>query len=153
MNLQKEFYKKLDSDKIKINWNKNPIKMNLFLSFLKIDVQRCKNFLGSSTGWTKLINNEYNLIIGGGIIKSIEYLDNLQFGAKLDNIYNNYVNPFYLFNVLSNDGKIFFVAYYKDEIYNILKKSDQEVKDLRQQLKKTKKLNDQLHAEATRLFS
>lgn len=139
MNLQKEFYSKLKSDKIKINWNKKPIKMDLFLSFLTVTVNESKDHLGSSTGWTRFENEEYKLIIGGGIIQG-HWLDSLQYGTKLDNPYNNYVNPFYLFNILSEEGKKFFVEYYKEDIDIVLKCQSDKVKSLTEQLKIAKKL-------------
>jgi len=119
MNYKKEFYEKLKSDKIKINWNKNPIKMSEFLSFLIVPYERSTEHLGDRNGWTKLFNNEIKLEISGGIVNGIEYLDSIQYGAKLSNPYNNYVNPFYLFEIMTNEGKLFFSNYYKEEINQI----------------------------------
>ena len=118
----KEFYSKLDIDKIKINWNKKPIKMDLFLSFLTVDVKRSDNHLGSSTGWTQLTGKD-SLIIGGGVIKGIEYLDRIKYQKNMDNPYNNYVNPFYLFNILTDEGVMFFRDYYAEDIRGILKQA------------------------------
>jgi hypothetical protein len=114
------FYDKLQADKIKISWNKNPIKMDKFLSFLTINVERSYDHLGSDTGWTRLNNKEHKLIIGGGIVGNIEYLDSVQYGIKLNNPYNNYVNPFYLFDILTKEGRAFFVEYYTSEIHVIV---------------------------------
>ncbi|NCW12405.1 MAG: hypothetical protein EBV82_04425 [Chitinophagia bacterium] len=47
--INKELYSKLKHDKIQINWNKNPIKMDLFLSFLTVDVTRSTTHLGFET--------------------------------------------------------------------------------------------------------
>lgn len=153
MNLQKEFYRKLDSDKIKINWNENPIKMELFLSFLKIKTERCTNFLGHSTGWTQLINDKHKLIIKGGLVKSIEHLDNLQYGTNLDNQYNNYVNPFYLFDILNKNGKMFFLEYYKAEICDVLKQASLKVNRLKEQLDESEKLKSSIIKEIKHLES
>lgn len=109
-------FSKLPHHKIKINCNKNPIEMKLFLSFLTVEVKRSSNHLGSSTGWTLLENDELKLKIGGGIVKGKELLDSLQFGTKPNNKYNNYVNPFYLLGILTEDGKNFFIDYYKEDI-------------------------------------
>lgn len=114
--LKARFYDKLQSDKIKINWNKNPIKMDVFLSFLTIPVERSYDHLGSDTGWTKLNNKEHKLVVSGGIVGNIEYLDNIQYGIKLSNQFNNYVNPFYLFDILTKEGQAFFLGYYANEI-------------------------------------
>jgi len=54
--IKQSFYDKLQSDKIKINWNKNPIKMDLFLSFLTIPVVRSYEHyrqFDASNGWGK----------------------------------------------------------------------------------------------------
>lgn len=114
--LKADFYNKLQTDKIKINWNKNPIKMELFLSFLTIPVERSYDHLGSDTGWTKLNNKDHKLVVSGGIVGNIEYLDHIEYGIKLSNPYNNYVNPFYLFDILTKEGQAFFLEYYAHEI-------------------------------------
>jgi hypothetical protein len=122
----KKFLRALDFDKVTINWNKNPIPMNLFLSFLTVEVERKTDGLGSSNGWTKLVGED-GLIIGGGIIKGVEYLDRLKYGERLDNPYNNHVNPFYMFGILNQEGRKFFVEYYKDDIQAILSKADERL--------------------------
>ena len=122
----REFLNHLPKDKTKINWNKNLIPMKLFLSFLTVDVERSRSHLGSDTGWTRL-NGENGLVVSGGIVKNTEYLDNLRYGKNLDNPYNNYVNPFYLFGILNEEGKRFFRNYYKDEIADMLAKSKQKI--------------------------
>ena len=61
-------------------------------------------------------NQEHNLIIRGGWVNGKEYLDSIQFGKNLSNPYNNYVNPFYLENIMIIEGKQFFINYYKEEI-------------------------------------
>ncbi len=120
MDIKKEFYNKLPSDKIKINWNKKPIKMDIFLSFLTVPVIRSRDHFGSDTGWTLLENKEINLRIGGGIVGDVEYLDTLRLGAKLSNPYNDYVNPFFLWEILDNQGREFFIGYYANEISNTI---------------------------------
>jgi len=136
MHLLKEFYGKLPDEKIKINWNKNPIKMEKFLSFLTVPTVRSKEHLGACNGWTLLKNEELNLRITGGIVNKVEWLDNIQFGKKLANPYNNYVNPFYLWEILTKDGLDFFYEYYDDEI-------TKRIKDMKMKIKTTEKqLND-----------
>ncbi len=120
MNYKNEFYNKLSNDKIKINWNKNPIKMSLFISFLIIPYERSRDHLGSHNGWTKIFNNEYKLEVGGGIVKGIEYLDTIQYGIKLSNPYSNFVNPFFLFDILTKEGQLFFINYYKEDIDKLI---------------------------------
>jgi len=132
--LKKDFYDKLPYDKININWNKKAIAMDLFLSFLQVEVKRSNDHLGLITGWTLLYNNELKLQIGGGIVKGTEYLDSLQFGTKLSNPYNNYVNPFYLFEILNNEGRVFFVDYYKDEIKKIVLNYKDDISYLKKSL-------------------
>ncbi len=71
--LKSVFYDKLQSDKIKINCNKNPIRMDLFLSFLTIDTERNYKHLGVDTGWTELRNDAHRLIVRGGKVNGVEY--------------------------------------------------------------------------------
>lgn len=134
ININKDFYKKLDYDKIKINWNKNPIKMDLFLSFLLVDVTKSKDHLGCSTGWTLYENNEKALYISGGIVQRIEYLDSIQYGKKLQNIYNDYINPFYLFEIFNNEGKQFFINYYKKDILSLVERQKNKLKELQNKI-------------------
>ncbi len=114
------FYDKLRGDKINISWNKNLIRMDLFLSFLTVQVERSYDHLGSCTGWTQLYNKERQLLIKGGLVGGVEYLDSLQYGIKLSNPYNNYVSPFYMFDILTKKGHAFFLDYYAEDIDNIL---------------------------------
>lgn len=145
--LKKTFYNKLPHDKIKINWNKNPISMSLFLSFLTVEVKRSHDHLGSYTGWTLLENDKLKLKIGGGIVNGIELLDSLQFGEKLSNSYNNYINPFYLFDILSEEGRDFFFNYYKSDIENIVKSVESDIKYLESDLKNKKELLSEILSE------
>jgi len=141
MTIEKDsILKNLSYEMIKINWNKNPVKMDLFLSFLTIKVERSYNHLGSFTGWSLLFNKEIKLEIGGGTVKGIEYLNDLKYGEKLDNPYNNYVTPFYLFDILTEEGKKFFLGYYKEEIDKTLKNQTDKVISLSNQLKDNKNL-------------
>ncbi len=137
--LKDSFYNKLNNDKIKINWNKNPIKMDLFISFLNVKLVRSHDHLGSNNGWTKLNNESISLVIGGGFVNGIEYLDSIQFGRKLSNPYNNYVNPFYLFEIMTSEGQSFFVDYYKDDINNIVKSYEDKKNNAENNLKMARK--------------
>jgi len=150
--IQNNFYKKLDANKIKINWNKNPVEMSLFLSFLKVEVVRCHNHLGSDTGWTLLKNDEFGLNVSGGIIGGKEFLDSLQFGKNLMNPYNNYVNPFYLFEILSKEGQDFFINYYKDDIDKILSVVKDRINGLKAQLLFQERLLDDLLIEVESIY-
>jgi len=147
MDIKKEFYNKLPSDKIKINWNKNPIKMDKFLSFLVIPVSRSNNHFGSDTGWTLLENEDISLYIGGGIIQGTEYLDSLQLGEKISNPYNDYVNPFYLWEILSREGRKFFVKYYANDIAEIIADVSNKIKHTQNELSKLKDMRKQIQAE------
>lgn len=125
---------KLPHDKVKINWNKNPIEMKRFLSFLTVEVKRSTDHLGSCTGWTLLENDELKLKIGGGIVNGKEWLDSLQFGTKLNNKYNNYVNPFYLLGILTEEGKNFFIDYYKEDIDKLVSEQKDSIAYLKRSL-------------------
>ncbi len=147
MDLRKEFYHKLDYDKIKINWNKNPIKMELFLSFLNIGTERSTEHLGNCTGWTKLTNKEHKLEIGGGVVNGIEYLDSLRYKKNLHNQYNNWVTPFNMFELLTEKGKSFFFEYYEKDIELICKDADQTIKNLQEKVKQAKEIKKAVHNE------
>ena len=137
--LKESFYNKLKDDKIKINWNKKPIRMDLFISFLNVELIRSNDHLGSNNGWTKLQNESIKLYIGGGIVDGVEYLDTLKYGEKLSNVYNNFVNPFYLFEIMNNDGQKFFIDYYKEDIDKIVKSFEDKKSNAEWNLKQARK--------------
>lgn len=112
--------KSLKNDKTKINQNKNPVPMQLFLSFLNVEVSKSTDHLGASNGWTEFYNKEHDLIISGGVCDGGHWLHMIQYGKKLQNAYNNYVNPFYLFDIMNDNGKIFFLKYFKEDIYKLI---------------------------------
>lgn len=161
MDIKKEFYNKLPTDKIKISWNENPIKMDLFLSFLTVPVIRSNKHLGLDTGWTLFENKEHNLRVDGGIVNSIEYLDSLSFGNKLSNPYNDFVSPFYLWEILNDDGRKFFVDYYESDISKIINKLAYKIEYAEIELEKLKsifgKIDDEKialkHNTVTTIFS
>lgn len=131
--IKADFYDKLSYSKTEFNWNKNPIKMDLFLYFLKVPVILSTSHLGYDNGWTLLKNKEMALTLHGGIIAGVHYLNNIEFGERLCNKYNNYVNPFYLFEILSEEGQKFFLNYYKEDIEKMisdLEKSIEYSKDI-----------------------
>ena len=134
----KEFYKDIRDDKFKINKGGNTIKMDLFLSFLTVDTTRSESYLGKSNGWTRLENKEHKLFISGGYFKGTEYLDSLKYGNNLDNVYNDFVNPFYLFDVMNEKGKNFFLSYYKEDIKEVLNKKDSKIMELNDKIKQLK---------------
>ena len=137
--LKETFYNKLKDDKIKINWNKNPIRMDLFISFLNVELIRSNDHLGSNNGWTKLQNESIKLYIGGGIVDGIEYLDTLKYGEKLSNGYNNFVNPFYLLEIMNTDEQQFFSDNYIEDIDKILKSFEEKKTNAEWNLKQARK--------------
>jgi hypothetical protein len=116
----KEFLKALKSEKIKIRGNRKPVPMKTFLDFLTVKAERQDgDFLGKCNGWTEHFGDD-NLLIKGGVVKGVEYLDSIVYKKNLDNPWNNLVNPFYLFEILNEEGKAFFLNYYKNDIEAIL---------------------------------
>lgn len=122
-----KFLKRISWEKIEMNWNKNPIKMKDFLVFLTVPVYQGKGHLGYENGWTKWYNDENKLCISGGIFKGVEYLNSLQYKKNLDNPYNKFVNPFYLFEIMTDTGKKFFLDYYRDEIAKEINNAEKEL--------------------------
>jgi hypothetical protein len=118
--------RKLPQDKIEINWNKKPVRMDLFLSFLTNELTRSSEHLGHCNGWTRLFGDD-DLEVGGGMVGGVEYLDTLQYRRKLENPYNNYVSPFSLFEIMTTEGKQFFLDYYSTEIQEQLKLASDEL--------------------------
>lgn len=110
---------KLHYDKIAMNWNKNPIKMLEFLSFLKVPVVKSTDNLGIERGWTEYTGDN-RLVICGGWVRGVEYLNTLKYKTNLHNPYNNYVGPFHIFDILTDEGKKFFLEYYKDDIHEAI---------------------------------
>lgn len=120
MNYKKELYDKLDSAKIEIANNSDPIRMDIFMPFLKVPVVKIKDHLGSVTGWTRYENEEVGLVIMGGRVRGVEYLNDIQYTKNPSNKYHNYVNPFFIFDLLTKDGRKFFANYYETEILKII---------------------------------
>ena len=145
MYLLKEFYGKLPDDKIKINWNKNPIKIDKFLSFLTVKTTRSKDHLGSCNGWTLHENKELFLYVTGGIVNGNEWLDNIQFGRNLANSYNNYVNPFYLWEIMTQEGLDFFLAYYDNEITKQIDELSNKIKSTKATLYDLENFYNKIH--------
>ena len=150
MYLLKEFYGKLPDDKIKIKWNKKPIKMDEFLSFLTVETIKSNDHLGHCNGWTKHKNKELKLFITGGIINGTEWLDSIQFGKNLANPYNNYVNPFYLYEIMSKDGLDFFLEYYEDEISKRISELSNKIKSIKANLEDLESLYNKIMSGETK---
>ena len=43
-------------------------------------------------------------------------MDTIEYGHKMHNNYNNFVSPFFLFDIMTEQGKKFFIDYYSDDI-------------------------------------
>lgn len=129
---------KLPDDKIKIRWNKNPVRMDLFLSFLTVDVEKSKSHPGIDTGWTRY-NGENGLEIGGGYVyiggEKVELLDSIKYGVKIQNQHSNFVTPLHARDILSNDGVDFFIKYYSEEIERLKNESLNRIDELKRKQK------------------
>jgi hypothetical protein len=147
----KEFYSKLSYDKVKMNWNKNPIKMDLFLSFITIPYTRRTDHLGYENGWTLIVNHDYKLKIHGGVVNGIEYLDSIEFGEKLSNEYNNWVNPFYMSSILTSEGVKFFLEYYKADISEIINRNESAIVGYKNKITHCENALDSIHSEIKKL--
>lgn len=67
-------------------------------------------------------NKDINLIITGNRVNGVEYLDSLRYGKKLFESLQYSVNPFYLFDILTKEGREVFMDYYADDSGIIRKK-------------------------------
>jgi len=142
-----DLLKKLKGDRIKIAQNRKPITMELFLSFLTIEVRRGTGHAGEYMGWTRMINDHHKLTVRGGIVGRVEYLDMIEYGENLDNQYNNFVNPFYLWPIMTNDGKRFFLEYYTDDIDDVLEASMAKVLDAESRAAMLRKSHNSMDAD------
>ena len=129
--------------------------MNMFLGFITVDVEEIRDHLDYSNGWTRYENKDNALIIRGGVYGGVEYLDSIQFGEKLHNRYNNYVNPFYIFDILNEEGKVFFVDYFKAEILAIVESNREGIIFLEKKMAEQKAIfaNIQLEVEKLNLHN
>lgn len=128
--------KLLSKDKYEFTtWNKYLIPMDLFKSFITVPLKINKYFLGNYNGWTQCINEEHKLVIGGAVYHGIHYLNHVQYGLKRDNPYNNYVNPFYLFDIMNDEGKKFFMDYYREDIEKILKDKKSDIEFIKESIR------------------
>lgn len=136
--MEQRFFKHLDPDKIKLN-NSHRIKMDLFLSFLTVKTSIPDgNWFGKCTGWTNRLGDN-GLKITGGVVGGVEYLQYIEYGERLDNPYNNYVNPFYLFDIMTDEGKRYFVELYKEDIEAEIKKARTKAGELKSKAEAAKK--------------
>ena len=119
-------YKHLKISTIQLDGCKNPIPMEKFLQFLTVKTKLSSRLRGNS-GWRERYNESENLVITGGIMRGVEYLNTIEFGEKLQNPYNNYVNPFYIFPLMTSEGKAFFKELYRDEIKKLIKGLNENV--------------------------
>ena len=132
-----EILSKINKKKYEITyWNKNLIKMDLFKSFLIIDIELIEDHLGASNGWTMYENTKHELTITGGFFEGVEYLHTLRYKENLDNPWNNFVNPFHLFDIFKEDGKRFFCEYYKEDINGLLEKCNKNIEISKSELTK-----------------
>ena len=127
-------WKHLKISTIQCIWSKNPIPMENFLQFLTIKTKLSRKNLGGSNGWRERYNESENLVIKGGVIRGVEYLHAIEFGEKLQNPYNNFVNPFYLFPLMTSEGKAFFKGYYSAEIKSLIKGLKENVVEAKSQI-------------------
>ncbi len=136
--MSEQTYKHLSISAITIQGSKNPIPMKQFLQFLTVKTKISRSNLGRCNGWIERYNEEEKLVITGGTFRGVEYLNSIEFGEKLQNPYNNYVNPFYILHLMNSDGKAFFAKYYREEINNLIKSAKMNVVEATNRIKKEK---------------
>ena len=146
-----EFFSELKNDKIEFNWNKNPIKMKTFLGFLTVPVTKASDNFGADNGWTLHFNKDAELKIGGGIIGGIEWLNSIEYKKNLQNPYNNLVNPFFLGSLLTEEGRLFFASYYKEDITKLIAEQSKKVSRAALSLEAEKAKYSTFTSEAERL--
>lgn len=68
----------------------------------------------------------------------VQYVDSIEYGRNLANIHSHHVSPFYIFDILNDDGKAFFKNFYKDAIAKHIAKLDEQAKKAQQELEEAK---------------
>lgn len=129
---------KISNDSYKINSSKREeklITMNQFRSFLTFEVEYIADNHGRYNGWTEFRNEDMLCFISGGIYNGVNYLHQIEFGSRLHNKYNNFVNAFYLWEHLTAEGKVFFINYHKEEILSIIREQSKRVQAAKEKLK------------------
>lgn len=126
--LNSELIKKMP-DNYGINKTGGVIRMDVFKSFLTVDTKACDG-LGSDNGWSYYENNTGILIIQGGYYKGVEWLDNIRYGNRLQNPYNNFVNLFGVWDILSEEGRKFVIDYYESDLKKALDSKQKEIETL-----------------------
>ena len=120
----------LDKDKINFR-NENRLKMSSLLSFLDISFTTPDSFLGKGNGWTCYYNAEYRIRIDGAYPRGaggVEYLSHIQVeGAKLGNVYNDYVTIFSLWDFLNEEGRVYALSVYAEDIQKLKEEKTAEV--------------------------
>lgn len=130
---------KLSYDKFKIKyWNENLVRMDLFKSFITIELTASTNHLGASNGWTEYYNKEHKLIIHGGWFKGVEWIDSIQYGKNLHNPYNNYCTALHLAPIMTKEGVEFFKEYYKPDITAQIIKAKDDISRFQDAVKSAK---------------
>lgn len=126
----------LNSDLIKklpqnygINSTGGVIRMDVFKPFITVETKPCDG-LGSDNGWSYYENNTGTLIIQGGCYKGVGWLDNIRYGKRLQNPYNNFVNLFGVWDILSEEGQKFVIDYYESDLRKALDSKREEIETL-----------------------
>ncbi|MDP5205477.1 hypothetical protein ORI99_00230 [Alishewanella sp. SMS9] len=132
-----DFKSKIKTETQMFRDKRGALTIEQFMSMLKPEVSVSDRSI-SCTNWTAR-KGDNGLIICGGIINGTDYLASLQYGIKLHNQYNNYVNPLYLEDILTIKGVKFFKNYYKDELTSLALHAESEAEHLRN---KANKLDD-----------
>ena len=105
--------------------------MSDFLSFLTVDVEIGTGHGGYDSGWTRRYGKD-GLVVRGGIVRGVEYLDGLEYKKNLSDHYSNFCNPFFLCDILSKEGVSFFLNYYKSDIEVLIEAANQKYLAARQ---------------------
>ena len=120
----------LDKDKISYR-SENRLKMSSLLSFLDISFTTPESFLGKGNGWSCYYNAEYGIQIDGAFplgAGGVEYLSKIQVeGARLNSVYNDYVTIFSLWDFLNEEGRVYALSVYAEDIQKLKEEKTAEV--------------------------
>lgn len=146
MNTEVEFYLYRYLDFTNLYKRKNPIKMSDFLSYLTVPYEKRPHWSGDRLS-TLYVNEEHKLRINGVIISGVEYLNHITYKSGMEGGISNMVNPFYIFHILSDEGKRVVSSHYKEDLKKVVEQKVSEVQLKQTSLDKSKYILSLIEAE------
>ena len=114
-------------------------KESLFDKFKSFFDNVAFTLVDSSMGWSKWKSNCETLYVGTASFDGGCWLHAVQHKSKANNQYNNYVNAIAYWDRLNENGKNFFLEFYKEEIFTLKCNLNFKISNLQSQIKYLRK--------------